>query len=230
MGCNPLLPALVKAQRVRPDALPAGFSSEILFVFRSSSSKPPEPTTAGLRLFDAKGSQVADISCHMGIAPAKYELGPVKVAICPTPALVVGSFQMQLSADPTCGALSYKKLDDVMDVIEPPHLSGLTPAHGPQKKKTTVTISGTNIGGPHVSCEFRFPPAPGAKSGCSMTVSTGPAEKSTSSSVTCTVPEWPGPLTQYDGKGGFVPVPGAVCSKEVDVTVTNDARVNSQES
>lgn len=120
-------------------------------------------------------------------------------------------------------------LDGTIEVIEPAHLTEVSPAHGSEKVETSITLTGSNIGGPHVFCEFTFPNAPGAKFGCSMTTSTYKASAVTSTSAVCKVPAWPGPLTQYDGHGGFHPVEGAVCSREVHVQLTNDARVTSQE-
>lgn len=228
-ACNPFdLKKEVKT--FTPDALAAGAQGTVIVAFNLWPGIPA-PKTAGLMLKTSAGAAAAAlIKCIPGQAPEGSGLEGLPAVLCPVPAdgLAPGSYPMSFSGDASCGPDSYKDLGSV-DVIEPAHIQALQPSHGPSKQVTNMTIVGTHIGGPRVFCEFSFPPGDGAKFGCSMTEAGYPAWQVTSTSASCTVPAWPGPLSQYDGHGGFVPVPGAVCAKHVNVRLTNDARVSSLE-
>lgn len=213
-----------KVHNWSPDALPANYPSKIVVVLGSGA-----PTTAGLTLWAADGSQAADISCELTKTSSQYAVGDLPEVTCPTPALAVGTYRARFSSDRTCGASSYAPLDRSVDVVEPAHVEGASPSHGPEKAKTSVTISGSNFGGPHVNCRLTFPPAPGAKFGCSMTVSDVVATEVTPTSVVCQLPAWPGPVMKYAGSEGFKPLEGAACSRDVHVEISNDVRVYSQE-
>jgi len=154
---------------------------------------------------------------------------------CPIPALALGTYNLLLSPDASCGESSYAPMASDVEVIEPAHLTGISPAHGPGSKEAKVVVAGSNIGGPHVFCEYTFAAGPGAKLdgsgnplGCSMTKASYPALNFSASSAACMVPHWPGPLEQC-GQGSCKPVDGAVCDLKVRVQVTNDAKVSSPE-
>jgi len=224
-ACNPLtrlFPASVHSWS--PDALPAHFSSSILIRLNSGA-----PRTAGLTLWANNSTQVASIDCELTHEPSKYAIGDLPEVTCPTPPLAVGTYSARFSSDRSCGDSSFKPLDSTVDVVEPAHLVAATPAHGPEKVETSVRISGSNLGGPHMFCKLIFPPAPGAKIGCSMHEADYGASEVTPTSAVCRIPAWPGPVLQDDGHGGMHPVPGAECSREVHIQITNDARVYSQE-
>jgi len=226
-GCNPLKQwwSPTKIRSWFPDALPTHTSSEIVFRLESGA-----PKTAGLSLWAADGRQAASIDCELTHESSVFAIGDLPEVTCPTPPLAPGSYSMRFSSDSSCGSKSYAPLNVTIDVVEPAHLTAVSPAHGPEKIESSVTLTGSNIGGPHVVCSFTFPAAPGAKMGCSMDMSGYPASEVTSTSVVCRLPKWPGPVMKYDGHGGFNPSEGAVCSREVQVQLTNDGRVYSQES
>jgi len=222
-ACTPrewLFPADVKSWS--PNTVPAQFPSKI--VVRVNSSAP-----AGMKLWAANGSQVASIDCELTHESSKYAVGDLPEVTCPIPPLAVGTYSARFSSDRSCGAWSYRSLGSSIFVIEPAHLTAVTPAHGPEDVVTSIRLSGSNMGGQHVFCNFIFPPAPGAKIGCEMGQADDVASDVTPTSAVCRIPKWPGPVPQYDGHGGFKPTPGAACSREVHVQLTNDALVYSQE-
>lgn len=156
--------------------------------------------------------------------------------MCPIPPLAVGTYPLLLSSDASCGESTYAPMAVDVGVIEPAHLSSIAPAHGPEGNEAKVEVSGSNIGGPHVFCEYTFAAAPGARldgsgnpMGCSMKKASYPALNFSTVSAACMVPHWPGPL-QKCGFGGCKPVEGAVCDRRVSVQVTNDAKVSSPEA
>jgi len=157
-------------------------------------------------------------------------------ANCPIPPLAVGNYPLLLSADASCGVDSYAPMAVEIEVIEPVRLTGVKPAHGPAGSEAMVVLSGSNIGGPHVFCQYTFPAGPGAKLdgsgnpiGCSMSQASYPALSFSATSVACMVPHWPGPAIECSGSKGCMPVEGAVCDYKVRVQVTNDAKVSSPE-
>jgi len=219
-GCSQL--GQVHVRNWSPDASPANFSTKIVLTLDQGNAGSP-----GLSLWSVDGRQVASIDCEITARKtSKWTLGEVT---CLAPPLAPGNYSLRFYSDRSCGSESYMPLKGTFDMIDPPHLTAASPAHGPENAETVITITGSNIGGPHVNCEFTFPPATGAKFGCSMDASTDSAVKVTPTSAVCRVPSWPGPLTQYDGKGGFKPLEGAACGREVHVQMTNDGRVHSME-
>merc|ERR1712110_289949 len=78
------------------------------------------------------------------------------VVRCAFPGLDVGTYALSLSADRSCDAKSYYATDVAVEIIEPAHLNSVSPANGPEKDETSITLTGTNIGGPHVTCEYTF--------------------------------------------------------------------------
>merc|ERR1712176_125571 len=112
-----------------------------------------------------------------------------------------------------------------------PHITVIEPAHGALKAQTDVKVNGSNfIGDPRVYCQLTFPPAPGAKLGCDMPDAFVQATDVTETSAVCTVPAWPGPMKKIDAEHGtMVPVPGAVCSYEVHIQITNNPKVGFSE-
>jgi len=157
-------------------------------------------------------------------------------AKCPIPPLAVGNYPLLLSADASCGESSYAPMAVEIEVIEPARLTGVVPTHGPVGSEAKVMLSGSNIGGPHVFCEYTFPAGPGARldgsgnpMGCSMSQASYPALNFSATSVACMVPHWPGPAMKCGGSEGCRPVDGAVCDYKVRMQVTNDAKVSSPE-
>jgi hypothetical protein len=154
---------------------------------------------------------------------------------CALPALDVGTYKLALSGDRSCGSRSYWSTDVEVEIIEPAHTSSVVPSQGAATATSNITVTGTNIGGPHVSCEFTFEAGHGAKldgsgnpMGCSMKKADYPAQHFTADSVSCVAPAWPGPVQQC-GMHGCHDVDGAVCSRKVRVAISNDAKVHSPE-
>jgi hypothetical protein len=139
-----------------------------------------------------------------------------------------GKYEVFFAPDVSCGASAFSDTGVLFEVIEPAHIQRMEPAEGLEQAETTITLVGSNIGGPRVYCDLHWLKADGAKWGCEMTVDSAPAVNWTSTSAVCVVPKWPGPLTQYDGKGGFHPLEGAECGRKVRVQLTNDAKVESE--
>lgn len=223
-GCNPLKQLwAAKVHNWTPGALPAHFPFSVVVTLDWGA-----PTAAGLTLWAADGKQVASADCELTKSSSSHAIADLPEVTCPTPPLAPGSYSMRFSSDRSCGAKSYAPLEGAIDVIEPAHVAAASPAHGPEKASTSIKVSGTNLGGPHMGCRFTFPPAPGAKFGCDMTEAGDGAFEVTATSAVCQVPAWPGPMMQEQADHTLKPVEGAVCSREVHVQITNDARVWSQ--
>lgn len=189
----------------------------------------------GFILKGPSGNNVTHGVCKLTGTQSPYAIGFHPQVTCPIPAMDIGKYPLFLSGDASCGPWSYNAADVDVEVIEPAHVMGIAPTHGPKSNETKVTIAGSNIGGPHVFCKFTFGAGQGASLsgdgsplGCSMTMGSYPAFSVTATSAECIAPKWPGPLQQC-GMGGCHPVPGAVCDRKVRVQLTNEAKVYSIE-
>jgi len=225
-GCNPLrrLWTPAKVHSWSPDALPAHARFDIVMLLDNGA-----PRTAGLTLWTADGHQAASIDCKLTHEVLVSSFRDLAEVTCSTLPLTPGNYSMLFSSDRSCGPKSYEPFNASIAVIEPPQVAGASPAHGPAKASTSVKITGSNIGGPHVFCDLTFPAAPGAKFGCESSSATVKASEVTSTSAVCEIPKWSGPITQYDGHGGFHPMEDAKCSREVQIQLTNEGTVYSQE-
>lgn len=225
-ACNPL--AYVKSVVLRNSMSPffvPGTAGNLTVTLKTSwyTGRPP-----GIMIHDIAGAAVA--------RPRPCEpVGMFGQTKCPIPPLAVGNYPLLLSADASCGVNSYSPMAVKIEVIEPAHLIAITPAHGPAGSKAKVVLSGRNIGGPDVFCQYTFSAGPSAQldssgnpMGCSMSQASYPALSFSANSVACMVPRWPGPAIKC-GREGCKPVEGAVCDYKVGVQVTNDARVSSPE-
>lgn len=168
------------------------------------------PPTPGLTWWAADGTQVGSASCKPGVYP---ELK------CEAPPFDVGTYIVKFSSDTSKGVGGFKEVKPPVEVIEPPHVTSVSPAHGPEGSPTNITLSGTNIrGGPRTWCHFTYSPT-GRTHGCEVTTAEIRAHQVTEGSASCLAPKWPGPLK----------ISNATCSRDVKVQLTNEQKVWSQD-
>jgi len=237
-ACNPLAFAhpLQIHSAMSPFFIPHT-SSSLDVVFESVWATGSAGKNVGFKLTQS-GKEVAQGVCEQesdGQVPGA--IGFLPNVRCAIPPLAVGIYDFSVSGDRSCGKQSYWATDVHVEIIEPAHINSITPAHGPAKADSNITVAGTNIGGPHVTCEYTYEAGEGAKLdgsgnplGCSMSTAAYPALSFTATSVSCQTPEWPGPMLQCGAADGCHPVEGAVCSRKMRVSISNEAKVHSPET
>lgn len=236
-ACNPIAFAhpLQVHSAMSPFFIPHT-ASNLDVVFKSVWATGSDGKNVGFKLSQS-GKEVAHGACDQasdGQVPGAIGLPPS--VRCTIPPMDVGTYDFSVSGDRSCGDHSYWATDVQVEIIEPAHVESITPPHGSAKAGSNITMTGTNIGGPHVTCEYTYEAGEGAKLdgsgnplGCSMSKAAYPALSFSTTTVSCRTPEWPGPMQQCGGAGGCHPVDGAVCSRKMRVSISNEAKVNSPE-